>query len=170
MLESGAEGAIHLDQVLEYDEDPTDLRDLLIYQLTVEAKRRVEESGAVRDCGDDDAALTPRGAVCLHQVARGLVAVEAHAAERRGRSSTSGSSGLGLLSARRRNGGQRKMIWSRANAACSRCAQGPERHGKSQAIPRCLAGRTGLEPTTSGRNPAETQGSEELKLVSRPAW
>jgi len=30
-----------------------------------------------------------------------------------------------------------------------------------------MAGRTGLEPPTSGRNPSETQGSEELKLVSR---
>jgi len=30
-----------------------------------------------------------------------------------------------------------------------------------------LAGRTGLEPTTSGRNPAETQGSDEVKFVSR---
>jgi len=47
-LESGAEGSIHLDQVLEYNEDPTYLRDLLIYQLTVEAKRRVEESGLSR--------------------------------------------------------------------------------------------------------------------------
>jgi hypothetical protein len=47
-LESGAEGSIHLDQVLEYNEDPTYLRDLLIYQLTIEAKRRVEESGLSR--------------------------------------------------------------------------------------------------------------------------
>ena len=30
-----------------------------------------------------------------------------------------------------------------------------------------MAGRTGLEPTTSGRNPSETQGSGELKRVSR---
>jgi len=48
VLESGAEGSIHLDQVLEYNEDPTYLRDLLTYQLTVEAKRRVEESGLSR--------------------------------------------------------------------------------------------------------------------------
>ena len=48
VLESGAEGSIHLDQVLEYNEDPTYLRDLLIYQLTLEAKRRVEESGLSR--------------------------------------------------------------------------------------------------------------------------
>jgi hypothetical protein len=48
VLESGAEGSIHLDQVLEYNEDPTYLRDLLIYKLTVEAERRVEESGLSR--------------------------------------------------------------------------------------------------------------------------
>jgi hypothetical protein len=48
VLESGAEGSIHLDQVLEYNEDPTYLRDLLIYQLTVEAGRRVEGSGLSR--------------------------------------------------------------------------------------------------------------------------
>jgi len=48
VLESGAEGSVHLDQVLEYNEDPVYLRDLLIYQLTVEAKNRIEESGLSR--------------------------------------------------------------------------------------------------------------------------
>lgn len=48
VLESGDEGSVHLDQVLEYNEDPTYLRDLLIYQLTVEARRRVEQSGLSR--------------------------------------------------------------------------------------------------------------------------
>ena len=48
VLESGHEGSVHLDQVLEYNEEPTYLRDLLIYQLTVEAKERVEESGLSR--------------------------------------------------------------------------------------------------------------------------
>ena len=48
VLESGDEGSVHLDQVLEYNEDPTYLRDLLIYQLTAEAKQRVEESGLSR--------------------------------------------------------------------------------------------------------------------------
>lgn len=48
VLESGEEGSVHLDQVLEYNEDPTYLRDLLIYQLTVEAKKRVEKSGLSR--------------------------------------------------------------------------------------------------------------------------
>jgi hypothetical protein len=48
VLESGDEGSIHLDQVLEYNEDPTYLRNLLIYQLTVEARQRVEQSGLSR--------------------------------------------------------------------------------------------------------------------------
>jgi predicted XRE-type DNA-binding protein len=48
VLESGDEGSVHLDQVLEYNEDPTHLRDLLIYKLTVEAKQRVEQSGLSR--------------------------------------------------------------------------------------------------------------------------
>jgi hypothetical protein len=48
VLESGAEGSVHLDQILEYNEDPTYLRDLLIYKLTADAARRVEESGLSR--------------------------------------------------------------------------------------------------------------------------
>ena len=48
VLESGDEGSVHLEQVLEYNEDPTYLRDLLIYKLTVEARQRVEESGLSR--------------------------------------------------------------------------------------------------------------------------
>ena len=45
ILESGAEGTIHLEQVLEYNEDPTYLRDQLLYQLTIEAQKRVDTSG-----------------------------------------------------------------------------------------------------------------------------
>jgi Helix-turn-helix len=48
VLESGDEGSVHLDQVLEYNEDPTYLRDLLVYQLTLEARKRVDESGLSR--------------------------------------------------------------------------------------------------------------------------
>ena len=47
-LESGDEGSIHIDQVREYNEDPTYLRDALIYQLTVEAKQRADRSGLSR--------------------------------------------------------------------------------------------------------------------------
>lgn len=48
VLESGDQGSIHVDQMLEYNEDPTYLRNLLIYQLTVEARQRVEQSGLSR--------------------------------------------------------------------------------------------------------------------------
>lgn len=43
-LASGAEGTIHIDQVLEYNRDPSYMRDILLYKLTVEARKRVEES------------------------------------------------------------------------------------------------------------------------------
>ena len=48
VLESGDEGSVHLDQVLDYNADPTYLRDLLVYKLTVEAGRRVDKSGLSR--------------------------------------------------------------------------------------------------------------------------
>jgi hypothetical protein len=44
ILESGAEGTVHVDQVLEYNEDPTYLRDQLLYRLTIEAQKRVAAS------------------------------------------------------------------------------------------------------------------------------
>lgn len=47
-LESGDQGSVHLDAVLEYNEDPDYLRDLLLHKLTVEARRRVESSGVSR--------------------------------------------------------------------------------------------------------------------------
>ena len=43
-LRSGEDGSVHIDQVLEYNRDPRYLRDLLLYQLTVEARARVEMS------------------------------------------------------------------------------------------------------------------------------
>jgi len=45
VLESGAEGSVHVDHVLEYNEDPTYLRDLVLHKLTVAAIDRVETSG-----------------------------------------------------------------------------------------------------------------------------
>jgi hypothetical protein len=42
--ESGREDSVHLDEVLEYNEDPDHLRELLLYKLTLEATRRVEVS------------------------------------------------------------------------------------------------------------------------------
>ena len=44
-LESGAEDTIHLDAVLEYNQDPEYLTELLVHRLTLEAQRAVDESG-----------------------------------------------------------------------------------------------------------------------------
>ncbi len=44
VLESGREGTVHGEQVLEYNQDPRYLRDVLLYQLTLEAQRRVAAS------------------------------------------------------------------------------------------------------------------------------
>ncbi len=35
---------MHIDQVLEYNQDPRYLRDMLLYKLTVEAQKQVEAS------------------------------------------------------------------------------------------------------------------------------
>ena len=43
-LKSGQEGSIHIEQVLEYNEDPKYLASLLTYKLSLEAKKRIEES------------------------------------------------------------------------------------------------------------------------------
>lgn len=44
VLQSGRSGTVHVDQVLEYNQDPTYLRDLLLYRLTLEAQKRIAES------------------------------------------------------------------------------------------------------------------------------
>ena len=43
-LESGDEGTVHIDHVLEYNRDPRYMRDLLLYRLTLAAQERVENS------------------------------------------------------------------------------------------------------------------------------
>ena len=43
-LESGGEGSVHIDHVLEYNQDPHLLRDILLYKLTLEVQKRVAES------------------------------------------------------------------------------------------------------------------------------
>lgn len=48
VLESGAEGSVHIDHALEYNEDPGYLADILIHKLTVEARRRADQSGLSR--------------------------------------------------------------------------------------------------------------------------
>ncbi len=45
ILESGEEGSIHIEHVLEYNEDPKYLADLLTYKLTLEAQEGIESSG-----------------------------------------------------------------------------------------------------------------------------
>ena len=44
VLESGKEGTVHSEQVLEYNQDPHYLRDMLLYKLTIEAQKRVKAS------------------------------------------------------------------------------------------------------------------------------
>ena len=44
LLESGAEGSVHIDDVLSYNEDPRFMRDLLLYKLTIEAQECVKAS------------------------------------------------------------------------------------------------------------------------------
>ncbi len=44
VLESGDEGSVHIDHVLEYNEDPKHLSNLLLYRLTLEAQKHVEAS------------------------------------------------------------------------------------------------------------------------------
>ena len=48
VLASGAEGSVHIDHALEYNEDPSYLAELVIHKLTVEAKRRADRSGLSR--------------------------------------------------------------------------------------------------------------------------
>jgi hypothetical protein len=43
-LESGEEGTVHIDHVLQYNRDPRYLRDLLLYKLTLAAQEGVRRS------------------------------------------------------------------------------------------------------------------------------
>lgn len=43
-LASGKTATIHIEQVLEYNQDPSYLRDLLLYKLTLEAQKGVAKS------------------------------------------------------------------------------------------------------------------------------
>lgn len=43
-LRSGKEGSVHLDQVLEYNKDPGYLRNIILYRLTLEARKQVDSS------------------------------------------------------------------------------------------------------------------------------
>jgi len=48
VLASGAEGSVHLDAVLEYNQDPHYMSELLLHQLTVQARNRIEDCGLSR--------------------------------------------------------------------------------------------------------------------------
>jgi len=43
-LQSGDEGSVHLEQVLEYNEEPEYLAELLLYRLSLEAGKRIDKS------------------------------------------------------------------------------------------------------------------------------
>jgi DNA-binding TFAR19-related protein (PDSD5 family) len=43
-LTSGKTGTVHVEQILEYNQDPSYLRDLLLYKLTLEAQKRIARS------------------------------------------------------------------------------------------------------------------------------
>lgn len=44
LLASGVEGSVHIDSVLEYNEDPTYMAELALYQITTEARKEFEAS------------------------------------------------------------------------------------------------------------------------------
>lgn len=48
LLDSGDEGAVHIEHALEYNQDPSYLAELLVHKLTVEALRRADQSGLSR--------------------------------------------------------------------------------------------------------------------------
>ncbi len=48
ILQSGREGTVHIEDVLEYNQDPDYLRDLLLYRLTLEAQKRVAATSLAR--------------------------------------------------------------------------------------------------------------------------
>lgn len=43
-LASGLEGTVHIDHVLDYNQDPNYLANLVLYKLTVEAQHRLEKN------------------------------------------------------------------------------------------------------------------------------
>lgn len=47
-FQSGLEGAVHADAVLDYNREPSYMKELLLHKLTLEARRRVSESPLAR--------------------------------------------------------------------------------------------------------------------------
>ncbi len=48
ILKSGKEGSVHIEQVLEYNEDPKYLAELLTYKLSLEAQKHINNSDLSR--------------------------------------------------------------------------------------------------------------------------
>lgn len=48
VLVSGQEGTVHVEDVLEYNNDPSHMRDTLLYRLTIEAQKRLDKSALSR--------------------------------------------------------------------------------------------------------------------------
>ena len=48
VLNSGDEGSIHMEQILEYNEDPNYMAELLTYKLTLQARQGIKNSGLSR--------------------------------------------------------------------------------------------------------------------------
>ena len=48
-MKSGREATVHIEQILEFNRDPSYRHDLFLYELTLEAQRRVNASGLSRD-------------------------------------------------------------------------------------------------------------------------
>ncbi len=47
-LQSGDEGTVHIEQVLDYNQDPSYMAEILVHKLTVEAQHRVNDAGLSR--------------------------------------------------------------------------------------------------------------------------
>jgi predicted XRE-type DNA-binding protein len=48
VLKSGREGTVHIEDVLEHNQDPDHLRDLLLYRLTLEAQKAIATTPLAR--------------------------------------------------------------------------------------------------------------------------
>ncbi len=44
IMASGNEGTVHIEQVLDYNKDPSYLRDMILYKLTLDAQRQISRT------------------------------------------------------------------------------------------------------------------------------
>jgi predicted XRE-type DNA-binding protein len=47
-MASGNEGTVHIEQVLDYNKDPSYLRDMILYKLTLDAQRQISRTSLSR--------------------------------------------------------------------------------------------------------------------------